>query len=71
MTAIAGHPRYRDDWLDPFRAAIEPELRPGSVVIDVGGGRHPVIARPDLPAGATYIRIDLSARELEAAPAGS
>ena len=71
MTAIAGHPRYRDDWLTPFLAAIQPELRPGSVVIDVGGGRHPVVDRPDLPAGATYIGIDLSAGELEAAPPGS
>ena len=71
VTAIAGRPRYRDDWLAPFRAAIESELRPGSVVIDVGGGRNPAIARPDLPAGATYIGIDLSARELAAAPPGS
>ncbi|HEY5475970.1 MAG TPA: methyltransferase domain-containing protein [Tepidiformaceae bacterium] len=68
MTAIAGHPRYRDDWLTPFLAAIQPDLRPGSVVIDIGGGRHPVIGRPDLPPGATYIGIDLSERELAAAP---
>ena len=71
MTAIAGHPRYGDDWLTPFRAAIQSELRPGSIVIDVGGGRHPAIARPDLPPGATYIGIDLSERELAAAPPGS
>ena len=71
MTAIAGHPRYRDDWLDPFRAAIQSELRPDAVVIDVGGGRHPAIARADLPSGAKYIGIDLSERELAAAPPGS
>jgi len=71
VTAIAGHPRYRDDWLAPFRAAIQSELRPGSVVIDVGGGRHPAIARPDLPPGAIYVGIDLSERELMAAPPGS
>lgn len=71
MTAIAGHPRYGDDWLAPFHTAIQSELRPGSVVIDVGGGRHPAIARPDLPPGATYIGIDLSGRELAAAPPGS
>ena len=68
MTAIAGHPRYRNDWQVPFCEAIQSELRPGSVVIDIGGGRHPVIARPDLPPGATYIGIDLSANELAAAP---
>lgn len=71
MTAIAGHPRYRDDWLAPFRAVIQSELRPGFVIIDVGGGRHPAIARPDLPPGAAYIGIDLSKRELAAAPSGS
>lgn len=71
MTAIAGHPRYRDDWLAPFRAAIQSELRPGSVVIDVGGGRRPAIPRADLPPGAVYIGIDLSERELAAAPPGS
>lgn len=71
VTAIANHPRYRDDWLAPFRAAIRSELRPGSVVIDVGGGRHPAIRRPDLPPDATYIGLDLSERELMAAPPGS
>jgi SAM-dependent methyltransferase len=71
MTAIAGHPRYRDDWLAPFRAAIQSGLRPGSVVIDVGGGRSPAIPRPDVPPGATYIGLDLSERELMAAPSGS
>ena len=71
MTAIANHPRYRGDWLAPFRAAIQSELRPSSVVIDVGGGRSPAIPRPDLPPGATYIGLDLSERELMAAPPGS
>lgn len=71
MNAIAGHPRYRDNWLGLFRAAIQSELRPGSVVIDAGGGRHPAISRPDLPPGVTYIGLDLSERELKAAPPGS
>jgi SAM-dependent methyltransferase len=71
MTATQGHPRYEEDWLAPFRAAFQSELRPGCVVIDVGGGRNPAISRSDLPAGATYIGIDLSERELAAAPVGS
>jgi SAM-dependent methyltransferase len=68
---IDGHPRYTEDWFAPFRAAIQAELRPGCVVIDVGGGRNPAISRSELPADATYIGIDLSVRELAAAPAGS
>lgn len=71
MTATDGHPRYEEDWLAPFRAALQAELRPGCVVIDVGGGRNPAISRSDLPADGTYIGIDLSERELAAAPIGS
>ena len=71
MTSIERHPRYLDDWLTPFRAVIQSELRHGSVIVDIGGGRHPAIARIDLPAGATYIGVDLSAGELSAAPPGS
>ncbi len=71
MTAAAGHPRYREDWIAPFRTAIQSELRPRSVVIDVGGGRNPAVSRADLPPGAVYIGIDLSERELLSAPPGS
>jgi len=71
VTAIADCPRYREDWLAPFRAATQSELRPDSVVIDVGGGRSPAIPRSDLPPGAMYIGLDLSGRELMAAPPGS
>ncbi len=39
--------------------------------MDVGGGRKPVIPRPDLPAGARYIGIDVSGEELAAAELGS
>jgi SAM-dependent methyltransferase len=71
IAAIDGHLRYGDDWLVPFSAEIQSELRPGAVIIDVGGGRHPAIARPDLPPGVTYIGLDLSELELMAAPPGS
>jgi SAM-dependent methyltransferase len=74
MSASPGtgnRPRYREDWFGPFREAIQPELRPDVVVIDVGGGRTPAIPRSDLPPGATYIGLDVSERELSAAPAGS
>lgn len=71
MTPTDDHPRYTEDWLASFRASIQAELRPGCVVIDIGGGRNPAIPRSSLPAGATYIGLDLSATELAAAPTGS
>jgi SAM-dependent methyltransferase len=71
MTPTDNHPRYTEDWLASFRASIHAELRPGCVVVDVGGGRNPVIPRSSLPAGATYVGLDLSAAELAAAPTGS
>ena len=71
IAAIDSHPRYGDDWLVPFSAAIQSELQPDVVIIDVGSGRHPAIARHDLPAGALYIGLDLSERELMVAPPGS
>jgi SAM-dependent methyltransferase len=74
MSASRGsgnRPRYRENWFGPFREAIQPELRPNVVVIDVGGGRTPAIPRSNLPPGATYIGLDLSGAELSAAPPGS
>ena len=71
VRATEGHPRYLEDWVAPFQAGIQPELHPGCVIIDVGGGRKPAISRSDLPEGATYIGIDLSTAELSAAPPGS
>jgi SAM-dependent methyltransferase len=66
-----GHPRYSDDWGAPFRAAIADALAPGSAVIDVGGGRTPAIPPAGRPPALTYIGIDISRAELEAAPGGA
>ena len=71
MTPTAAHPRYQADWEVAFRSAIQPELRSGMVIIDVGGGRKPAMSRSDLPHSTTYIGLDLSERELLAAPEGS
>ena len=71
MRLTATHPRYLSDWRAPFRAAIGPDLRPGVVVLDVGGGRRPAIDRAAIPEGGTYIGLDLSASELAAAPGGT
>lgn len=72
LNHLSHHPRYQyDRWLQPFHEAAAEVLRPGVVVLDVGGGRRPALARSQLPAGARYIGLDLSQSELEAAPPGS
>lgn len=70
MRDLTARPRYRD-WLAPFNEAAKECLRPGVVVLDVGGGRRPAIPRAALPDGARYIGLDPSRQELEAAPPGS
>lgn len=71
-----------DELLDPrgrrgagssdFQAALESCLRPGLVILDVGGGKTPAVT-PELKVslGAQVIGIDISQEELSAAPAGS
>lgn len=54
-----------------FEALAAPALRPGATILDVGSGRDPVLVPADRPAGVTYIGLDVSAHELEHAPAGS
>ncbi len=71
LTRLSRHVRYQDDWQDSFRTAIDEVLRSGVVILDVGGGRHPVLTRNELPPGSRYIGIDLSRHELESAPADS
>lgn len=61
----------RGDGTADFMTAIQSALRPGMVVLDVGGGKRPTIA-PDLKAslGAQVIGVDISQEELNAAPPG-
>lgn len=70
MSSLETHPRYQT-WQEPFRAQMADVLRPGVTILDVGGGRHPAIRREDLPSRARYIGLDLSLREMQAAPTGS
>ncbi|MFA4927868.1 MAG: methyltransferase domain-containing protein [Patulibacter sp.] len=63
--------RYQDVWDAPFRAAIERELRPGMTILDVGSGRNPTLPLDERPAGTTYVGLDLSPDELNAAGAGA
>lgn len=62
----------RDAFADFRRSIVNPLLRPGATVYDVGGGRSPFLAaqaKGDL--GLRVIGLDIDARELEAAPAWS
>ena len=62
--------RYQASWREEFDARLASALRPGAAVLDVGAGRHPTIPPSQRPPGCRYAGLDLSARELEAAPPG-
>jgi SAM-dependent methyltransferase len=63
--------RYLVPWDSAFWDVLDAELRPGQTILDVGSGRRPTIAPDQRPAGCTYLGLDISRTELEAAPAGS
>ena len=65
------HPRYADDWIQPFHDAIREATTEGAVILDLGSGRQPSVP-PDLrPAGTTYVGLDLSDAELQRAGPGA
>lgn len=70
-TIIDPRGRRGDGALD-FMAATRAALRPGMVIIDVGGGKNPIINR-DLKASLKLLvtGMDISKAELDAAPPGS
>jgi SAM-dependent methyltransferase len=61
----------RGDGSVDFMAAVRSVLRPGMLVMDVGGGKKPAIS-PDLKASLRLrvIGVDISQAELSAAPPG-
>lgn len=63
---------HRGDGSADFMAAIRSALRPGMMVLDVGGGKRPAIA-PGLKIslGLRVIGVDISQEELNGAPPGS
>jgi SAM-dependent methyltransferase len=63
--------RYRLRMQDTLLSQLGPLLSEGVRVLDVGSGRSPTIDPADRPAGCHYVGLDLSARELAAAPAGA
>jgi SAM-dependent methyltransferase len=66
-------PAFRVDGNRDFLDSVVPEnVRPGTVVYDVGGGKNPVIS-PQRKArlGLRVVGVDIDAAELADAPAGS
>jgi SAM-dependent methyltransferase len=63
--------RYQEDWFAAVHERVREELPRARSIMDVGSGRSPLLNRKLLPAGLTYVGLDLSASELAKAPAGS
>lgn len=63
--------RRRGDGNLEFATTVRSMLRPGMVIIDVGGGKKPAIP-PDLKASLnlSVIGVDISREEIDAAPPG-
>jgi SAM-dependent methyltransferase len=68
---LEGHPRYRDDWIEPFHDAFRRHARDGAVILDIGSGRQPSVPSEMRPPSSVYIGLDLSDVELERAGPGA
>jgi SAM-dependent methyltransferase len=66
-----GRARYARDWGIEFWDRVNEALENATAVLDVGSGRRPTISPAARPAGLEYVGLDVSAGELERAPAGS
>lgn len=65
-------PRYSTHHIvSLFDAQLEPFLKPGIRILDVGSGGNPTVAVRDRPDGVSYTGFDVDADELERAPEGS
>ena len=63
--------RYAEVWPSELDRFAAPCVRPGMAILDVGPGPNPTIPPGRRPAGTSYVALDASRGELEAAPAGS
>jgi SAM-dependent methyltransferase len=60
-------PRYAEPWGRPFFSVSRAAMRPGVTILDVGGGRDPILPRHARPERTRYVGLDISASELHAA----
>jgi SAM-dependent methyltransferase len=63
--------RYDREWGAEFWSFVDRGLVPAATVLDVGSGRTPTIPVSERPPATRYVGLDVSPRELKAAPAGS
>jgi SAM-dependent methyltransferase len=61
--------RYGYRMQDVFLERLRPLLVPGVSILDVGAGRSPTLAPADRPQDCSYLGLDVSGEELEAAGA--
>lgn len=71
MTESLYPPRYNIRWQDPFEAAVFARLTANARVLDIGSGRHPAVPVALRPNDITYVGLDLSRDELDAAGPGA
>lgn len=64
-------PRYGEAWQAAFLDRVAASLRPGVRILDVGSGARPTVPVDQRPEGCRYVGMDVSAHELERAPAGA
>jgi SAM-dependent methyltransferase len=64
--------RYAEgSWQRPFLDAIDPALKAGAAILDIGSGRHPTLAVGERPRGCHYVGLDISRTQLSLSPSGS
>jgi cyclopropane fatty-acyl-phospholipid synthase-like methyltransferase len=71
MARIALPSRYQTSMQQPYADAIAARLHDGMTIIDIGAGRHPTLAAAARPPGTTYIGLDISRSEMNAAGPGA
>lgn len=71
MRVLQRPERYRELFDAQFKARLNPSLREGCTILDIGSGRRPTIPPDERPPDCCYVGLDVDAHELELAPAGS
>jgi len=59
--------RYDQPYRTTFDEHVRSALRPGLRILDVGAGRHPTVPPAARPPGCSYVGLDVSGAELDAA----